>query len=479
MKINPQTLVQQLTQAAAREIQATANNETLSRAEKNRLSPALREAADAFMTGKTSVKAKDFIEAFKTSLEHDLRRSLQTGQLMRADVTPRVQELLSESNVGTQVLARLANEQALSVADAQNDVARALATATAAPRSQITVFRALGRLEKVLRAEGQDPNAAKQVKDRMTTRKKQMRDAVNAQVKVMEGAFKETPNAQNADGLRRAIQEAFDTYSVVAPTSSRIKTLTQRATALGFGLTNDAARVQPFFARFLENQNRAGAQGREVGNEARTVTEKAPSDAEDGGAGDVGNIVTEKAPSDAEDGGADVGGVTTAKFPSDNEDGGAGDVGNIVTEKAPSDAEDGGAGDVGGAVTAKFPSRTPRTAARGTAAELATLSPKRHRAMPKTVVQAMSVMWSPRSSPRMPRTVVRVTVLAISGLRSSRVTLKMAVQVTAVMSATLRPRSSPRTMRTAAPVVLATSRPRSSRVTLKMAVRARTAPATS
>jgi hypothetical protein len=140
--------------------------------------------------------------------------------------------------------------------------------------------------------------------------------------------------------------------------------------------------VEPFFNRFLEGQDggRRGAvtekapsdhedgNGR-LGGGARVGTEKYPSDNEDGGGGrvDGGNRVgTEKYPSDNEDGGGGRvnggGRVGTEKYPSDNEDGGGGrvDGGNRVgTEKYPSDNEDGGGGRVDGGNrvgTEKYPS---------------------------------------------------------------------------------------------------------------------------
>ena len=84
----------------------------------------------------------------------------------------------------------------------------------------------------------------------------------------------------------------------------------------------------PFFARFLESQNieelseedmeaAAGGKGRrrsKCNGGGIGVTEKYPSDQEDGG-----DVTTAKYPSDAEDGG-DV--MVTMKYPSDNEDSG-------------------------------------------------------------------------------------------------------------------------------------------------------------
>jgi hypothetical protein len=144
-----------------------------------------------------------------------------------------------------------------------------------------------------------------------------------------------------------------------------------------FPISGKGQAADPFFSRFLDNSNRGG--GRTGGN---FVTEKYPSDSEDGGGGRVGggggNVSTAKYPSDAEDGGGGggrVGGgggnVMTEKYPSDAEDGGGGGRvggggrtgGTVSTAKYPSDNEDGGSGSGGGRVggggsigTEKFPS---------------------------------------------------------------------------------------------------------------------------
>jgi hypothetical protein len=100
----------------------------------------------------------------------------------------------------------------------------------------------------------------------------------------------------------------------------------------------------PFFARFLESQQPQVAEPKVVLSERR-LTEKYPSDHEDGGKQPV---FTNKYPSDQEDGGEQP--VFTRKYPSDQEDGGGGVV---TTQKFPSDQEDGGGGVV---TTQKFPS---------------------------------------------------------------------------------------------------------------------------
>jgi hypothetical protein len=91
-------------------------------------------------------------------------------------------------------------------------------------------------------------------------------------------------------------------------------------------------KVQPFFARYLETQQKSGG----------AVTMRYPSDQEDGGAATPSPVVTMRYPSDNEDAGADTslrlptnmvkvlhpkltedaGRFHTLKYPSDNEDAG-------------------------------------------------------------------------------------------------------------------------------------------------------------
>jgi hypothetical protein len=118
-----------------------------------------------------------------------------------------------------------------------------------------------------------------------------------------------------------------------------------------FAVSGKGTPTDPFFSKFLEGSTRGGGAG-------RAVTEKYPSDNEDGGGGGRvgGGVSTAKYPSDNEDGGGGSGGgrvggggsIGTEKYPSDNEDGGgrtggggrAGGGGNVFTEKYPSDNDE-------------------------------------------------------------------------------------------------------------------------------------------
>ncbi|NEO41737.1 MAG: microviridin/marinostatin family tricyclic proteinase inhibitor [Moorea sp. SIOASIH] len=103
------------------------------------------------------------------------------------------------------------------------------------------------------------------------------------------------------------------------------------------------SQAVPFFARYLEGQWCEELSEEEMddvrGGRGFPVTEKYPSDHEEGG-----GCFTDKYPSDQEDGGG--GPIFTKKYPSDHEE--------AMTRKYPSDHEDGGGGPI--VMTLKFPS---------------------------------------------------------------------------------------------------------------------------
>lgn len=95
------------------------------------------------------------------------------------------------------------------------------------------------------------------------------------------------------------------------------------------------SQAVPFFARFLEGQNAEDISDQEseaISGGTTVVTQKYPSDNEDGG------VVTKKHPSDNKHGG-----VATRKYPSDSDE-------HAVTQKCHSDNEH------GVVVTLKYPS---------------------------------------------------------------------------------------------------------------------------
>lgn len=97
------------------------------------------------------------------------------------------------------------------------------------------------------------------MKSLVDDRAKLMRDRVNQAVKDAESCYDASSDSAGRS-LGAALQAAHVVYSAVSPKSSRLKTLQERAGELGVRLDNDAAQVRPFFARFLENQNRRRAQ---------------------------------------------------------------------------------------------------------------------------------------------------------------------------------------------------------------------------
>lgn len=172
------------------------------------------------------------------------------------------------------------------MADAEEAAKGALARANASVRSQLEVFQTLAGLKKAIERDApQDPRLG-QLEALVKDRAKLMRDVANQTVKLAGEVFRQQSTDEVRAALVKALQTAHDVYSVVSPKSSRLKTLKKRAGEIGARLGNDAAQVRPFFARFLEDQNRGQAAQQvapqEVGPEQLT-TEKYPSDVEDAG----------------------------------------------------------------------------------------------------------------------------------------------------------------------------------------------------
>jgi hypothetical protein len=173
--------------------------------------------------------------------------------------------------------------------------------------------------------------------------------------KVIDRTLDESRAAHERHGqmirLRRTLRAALAVYNAVDPKNNRLQELKKDAETLDVE-PEPETKARPFFARFLENQNRQRASSRQKAPKDIAITLKAPSDEEDRGGVDEGKqvFVTLKFPSDNEDGGP-----VTEKYPSDEED--AGCDGVVVTRKAPSDHEDRGTDWTDWVfVTLKFPS---------------------------------------------------------------------------------------------------------------------------
>ena len=220
----------------------------------------------------------------------------------------------------------------LSVDEAVQGARNAFAVANASVKSQLHVYEALVLAADACRRDERAADAA------LYQRLANSRGALLT--KVIERTLDEAKAARERHGqttrLRRTLSAALAVYSAVDPKNQRLQEFKKDAETLDVE-PEPETKARPFFARFLENQNRQRASSRQKAPPDIAITLKAPSDEEDRGGVDQGEqiFVTLKFPSDNEEGGP-----VTEKFPSDEED--AGCDGLVVTRKAPSDHEDQG-----------------------------------------------------------------------------------------------------------------------------------------
>jgi hypothetical protein len=253
----------------------------------------------------------------------------------------------------------LPSPRTLTSQEAVQGARNALAVANVSVESQLHVYRALQLATRTLR---EDPSAQAQaaVFDNLTSsRGKLLCSVIEETCKRAEAAY-ERHGAKMP--LMQTLRAGIDIFSTVAPEAAPLSLYRQRLETLQQQVpsTPDAQPARPFFARFLEHQNRQRITT-ESERHSRTpdevhITLKSPSDHEDSGGRNLGHevVVTLKAPSDHEDSGPQPSPMTR-KFPSDAEDHGI--DGCMVTLKAPSDHEDQGGGTERPIfVTLKFPS---------------------------------------------------------------------------------------------------------------------------
>jgi hypothetical protein len=249
--------------------------------------------------------------------------------------------------------------RALTSQEAVQGAKNALAVANASVESQLHVYRALQLAARTLRDDRSARAQAAVFDDLASSRGKLLCSVIEETCKRAEASF-ERHGAKAP--LMHALLAGIDIFSTVAPKAAQLSAYRQRLQALQQQApsTPEAEPARPFFARFLEHQNRQQITTEPERHSRKPaevhVTLKSPSDHEDSGARNLGHevIVTLKAPSDHEDGGPPPA-PTTRKFPSDAEDYGI--DGFAVTLKAPSDHEDKGGGTEPPVfVTLKFPS---------------------------------------------------------------------------------------------------------------------------
>ncbi len=209
----------------------------------------------------------------------------------------------------------------------------ALAVANSSVDSQIQIYQSLSSAVAALKREKADSNQIEIFEDLAESRGRMLVQVVDRTLELAERTFEQNGVVQP---LAQATKAALDVHSLVGTKGSVLATLKKKFAKFKSKSYSNKP-VRPFFARFLENQNRQQAASSQASGAEIAVTMKSPSDHEDDFGTDAGKevLVTLKFPSDQEDGGA-----VTEKFPSDEED--LGSDGVFVTMKSPSDHEDSG-----------------------------------------------------------------------------------------------------------------------------------------
>lgn len=220
---------------------------------------------------------------------------------------------------------------ALTPAEAEQGARNALAVADTSVASQVAVYKALAVAAEAWSGKGGDAEKAAVFEELRAVRSNLLLKVATRTLDLAEQAF-----AQNGvkASVAAPLKAALLVHEAIGSSGAKVRELQKRARELAIE-TAEREPAKPFFARFLENQNRQRVSSLQSKPREVRVTLKNPSDHEDPGA-DLGDdvVVTLKFPSDQEDGGP-----VTRKFPSDEED--AGCDGIAITMKAPSDHEDG------------------------------------------------------------------------------------------------------------------------------------------
>lgn len=241
-----------------------------------------------------------------------------------------------------------ASPQAPTSEQAIQGARNAFAVANSSVDSQIQIYQSLKLAAATLKQEKADSGQIEVFEDLAENRARLLVKVVDHTLRQAEETFEENGVSHP---LAQAAKAALDLHTAVGSSDSTLDALKKKAGK--FKVKKYSTKpVRPFFARFLENQNRQQAASSQAAGAEVAVTAKSPSDHEDDIGVDAGEeiLVTLKFPSDQEDGG-----TTTKKFPSDQEDVGCESV--FITLKAPSDHEDGGGELTDGVfVTLKYPS---------------------------------------------------------------------------------------------------------------------------
>lgn len=255
MKLTPRALIRQTMNDAERVLDtANQGNTVVSKKDYERLPSSMKTIVDGFRaSGQKTVKGQDILGALRTGLEGALSESLKSGTLVASEVI-KAQGLVSGSPLTIKALT--ATPQTPQTAgDAKASVQFALQNADASLRSQLGTQKTLENALNVLKNDNPTSNETKALETLVKDRARLMRDVANNDVKGAESAQKRAGDAPGAkQATRVALVAAQEVQKSVNPKSSALKTLRQKEAKL-----TDSAAGRPFFARFLENQNRAGA----------------------------------------------------------------------------------------------------------------------------------------------------------------------------------------------------------------------------
>jgi len=237
---------------------------------------------------------------------------------------------------------------------ADKEVMEALAEADISLRSQLRIYRALRTALEAYTQEGASDLQRAVLQDAVQQRARILQDVARVTLRRAHADYARSRKAAQQRELEQALRTAQTVWTEIDPVAAQHASI---ADILG---PSGETMIRPFFARFLEGQNRQAAaagdppepKNNPAPENGGAVTLKFPSDQEDGGGG---GPVTLKYPSDQEDGGGDPV-ATTLKYPSDEEDSGTCGSSGAVTLKYPSDEEDSSEGSPPEATTLKYPS---------------------------------------------------------------------------------------------------------------------------
>ncbi len=268
IQLTPKALIRQ-TMTDAEQVLDAANkgNAVVSKADYERLPASMKTIVDGFRAaGQKTVKTQDVLGKLRSGLEGALSESLKNGHLLASEVLE-AQGLVSGSPLT--IAALTATPQApMTAKDAQASVRFALQHADTSLRSQLGTQKTLENALAVMKSDNPTAVETKSLETLVKDRARLMRDVVNTDLQGAENAQARAGDAPGAkQATRVALVAAQEVQKAVNPKSASLKTLRKKEENL-----KDAAAGRPFFARFLENQNRTGQAPQAQGVSVSTAT---------------------------------------------------------------------------------------------------------------------------------------------------------------------------------------------------------------